>query len=557
MGIVSYPFDAQTTTETQYSRFFRELRGTGVLGDPSGSALQVSSPSSGMSLRIAVGAAIIRGHYVEVDAIESMTLAVGVAQARVDLVVMRLNPAGNNIQPAIIAGTPGAGAPAATQTDTGIYDLPLAQVAVGPNVTAITSANITDRRVFSPGDVGVWTTANRPAIPRIPSFGYNVTNQGFEYWNGAQWLPLFTLTDSSDIDFTYSAGSNSWTAGVKTGSIGVEKLSDMPAGTIMARPGSTMSAGPPSHMSTTALAAQIAPNLPNGSITNDKLAAGAVSAQKIENILGPRLLGRLTPSSGPVSYLELSLVAEAIAPSVPPAADDTITNAKLSNMASQTIKGRISGGTGDPEDLSAASARAVLGLGSFATATTLSGAVTGTATSTAIATGAVTVNNLADNAVSTSKIADNAVANSKMADMVAGTIKGRAVGAGSGDPTDLTGVQAMAAIGAQPLVENVSVQTSATVPDVTTATMTRITLSGSNGTLVFPTAAAGKRFWLELKQDSTGSRTVTWPSTVRWPGGTAPTLSVAANRSDLFVFTCPPSGSLWIGSVAGQNYTVS
>lgn len=42
--------------------------------------------------------------------------------------------------------------------------------------------------------------------------------------------------------------------------------------------------------------------------------------------------------------------------------DDAIANAKLANVPTATIKGRASGGTGDPEDLTAAQARTVLGL---------------------------------------------------------------------------------------------------------------------------------------------------------------------------------------------------
>lgn len=42
-------------------------------------------------------------------------------------------------------------------------------------------------------------------------------------------------------------------------------------------------------------------------------------------------------------------------------AGDAITNAKLANMATATIKGRTTAGTGDPEDLTAAQAAAVLG----------------------------------------------------------------------------------------------------------------------------------------------------------------------------------------------------
>jgi hypothetical protein len=42
--------------------------------------------------------------------------------------------------------------------------------------------------------------------------------------------------------------------------------------------------------------------------------------------------------------------------------NNVVTNAKLADMANATIKGRLTAGTGDPEDLTAAQARSVLGL---------------------------------------------------------------------------------------------------------------------------------------------------------------------------------------------------
>lgn len=41
---------------------------------------------------------------------------------------------------------------------------------------------------------------------------------------------------------------------------------------------------------------------------------------------------------------------------------------------------------------------------------------------------------------------------------------------------------------------------------------------------------------LKVVQDATGSRTVVWPATVKWVGGSAPTLSTAANTIDIVTF---------------------
>jgi hypothetical protein len=90
--------------------------------------------------------------------------------------------------------------------------------------------------------------------------------------------------------------------------------------------------------------------------------------------------------------------------------------------------------------------------------------------------------------------------------------------------------------------------------DLTNGTLQILTLTG-NCTYTFPTPVAGKSFILVQKQDATGGRTVTWPASVDWPSATAPTLTSTALKADKFVFTAI-DGSNWLGSVAGQNYTV-
>lgn len=64
-------------------------------------------------------------------------------------------------------------------------------------------------------------------------------------------------------------------------------------------------------------------------------------------------------------------------------------------------------------------------------------------------------------------------------------------------------------------------------------------------------------FTLFLKQDATGSRTATWPASVVWAGGTAPTLTTTAKRYDMLTFTTVDGGTRWLGFVGGQNYALA
>lgn len=86
---------------------------------------------------------------------------------------------------------------------------------------------------------------------------------------------------------------------------------------------------------------------------------------------------------------------------------------------------------------------------------------------------------------------------------------------------------------------------------LTNGTVQIITLTG-NSTITMPTAVSGKSFIMFLKQDATGSRTVTW-STVKWAGGTAPTITATASRQDIYSFFS--DGTNWYGVTVAQNYT--
>jgi hypothetical protein len=59
------------------------------------------------------------------------------------------------------------------------------------------------------------------------------------------------------------------------------------------------------------------------------------------------------------------------------------------------------------------------------------------------------------------------------------------------------------------------------------------TLSENISSLVLNNAGAGQTINLLITQDGTGSRTMSWPASFKWPGGAAPSLSTGAGEVDL------------------------
>jgi hypothetical protein len=185
MAQTSWPFENEDTSETQYSQFFRNL-GEGVRGAPTGTELQVTA-GSGVAVSVAVGEAMVRGHYYSSTTAETLTLTTpNSTNPRIDTVVLRLDPAENEILLAVVAGTPGATptAPTLTQTDTGVFELPLADVLVPAAALAVST--ITDRRKFLGSRFGIWSTEGRPT-PTAGLTGYNTTTQLPEFYDGTVW----------------------------------------------------------------------------------------------------------------------------------------------------------------------------------------------------------------------------------------------------------------------------------------------------------------------------------------------------------------------------------
>ena len=190
MAESSFPWEGIDTTETQFSQMFRTLN-NGVNDVPTGSALEVSA-GTGLAVVAEAGQAMVRGHFYISTAQESLALATAdPTNDRIDTVVLKLDPVANSITLVVKTGTPAGSptAPALVQTDSGIYEMPIANVLVP--ATAGVPSTITDRREFMGTKLGSWTTAGRPT-PTGVLFGFNTTTGLVEFYNTntTAWEPV-------------------------------------------------------------------------------------------------------------------------------------------------------------------------------------------------------------------------------------------------------------------------------------------------------------------------------------------------------------------------------
>lgn len=200
MALSSYPFDGQDVTETQYSNLFAEFQNSGVAASADSNDFAVSADSSGMHVFVQPGFAIVRGFAVLSTAVEQLPIAPAATQTRIDRIILRLDPAANSIVLTIKEGTPGATAPDLEQTESGIYEVSLGLVTVGPTAVTIAAEDVAEDREFLDNRIGVWTTAKRPSAARVGKLGLNTTTERWEWWDGDSWADIAPVVTWTNID---------------------------------------------------------------------------------------------------------------------------------------------------------------------------------------------------------------------------------------------------------------------------------------------------------------------------------------------------------------------
>lgn len=216
---VAYPFDGQSISETLFSRLFREYVDSGVVASADSNDLRVTRyDGPGLKVAVGTGMAIIRGHALIATQVADLTIGAPGAATRRDTIALRLDPTANTVNPVVIPGTAGSANPTPlAQTESGIFELPLAYVTVVPGAATIAEADIEDARDFVSGRVGVWANdSKRPRNPRVGRYGLNLSAGRWEFWNGSAWQSVastLTWTDISGAPSSFSPAphNHAWT----------------------------------------------------------------------------------------------------------------------------------------------------------------------------------------------------------------------------------------------------------------------------------------------------------------------------------------------------------
>lgn len=300
-------------------------------------------------------------------------------------------------------------------------------------------------------------------------------------------------------------------------------------------------------------------NIGNGSLTNSSVTVNGTSIA-----LGAS--GTVTAAAGTLTGTTLaSNVVSSSLTSVGTIATGVWNGTAISDTYLATIStaGKVSNSATTAASANTASAIVARDASGNFSAGTITAALTGNAST---ATTLQTARNI--NGVSFNGSADITVT------AAASTLSGTTLASGV-TASSLTSVGTLSALtmgGTVSMVDNIisrprftDYAETYTTPAISSGTLTlnlengnvfRVSRNANISTLTISNpAASGNACSFTLIFDANGtSYTITWPAAVKWPAGTAPTITTTASRSDMFVFYTNDAGTTWYAMTAAQNF---
>ncbi len=179
--------NSRAVTDLEYEKVAAHFSDDGIYGTPADTAVVSAGTGLAVNIRADVHGSL-RGHGWT-SGTDGDTLAVSAnisGQTRIDRVVLRLDRSDWTVRAVVKGGTPGAGAPALTQStgDTGTYEIPLADVSI---LSGAGSVTVTRRELYVGTRLRPGTSATRNPVPVVGEEVYETDTGITRQWNGSSW----------------------------------------------------------------------------------------------------------------------------------------------------------------------------------------------------------------------------------------------------------------------------------------------------------------------------------------------------------------------------------
>lgn len=205
-----FPLNDADVSVAEWSAMARYWMPTGVLPNVL-NQLEVFADDSGRQVKIRTGAAFLRGHYYDNDAVVTKALSANNSgNSRRDLVTVRLNTgvSPGTIELYVIEGTPSADPQTPPTVDSStVLDLPLGYATVANGATSIAAGAVTDLR-------SSWARPRGASVHAKLSTAGGVIGQGVgSVSNPATGRFVLTWTNAfADANYTVVATAQGTTA---------------------------------------------------------------------------------------------------------------------------------------------------------------------------------------------------------------------------------------------------------------------------------------------------------------------------------------------------------